>query len=227
MSLYLSSLFGLLTLEMAILFLVVLPLPFKVRRKVYSVYYKWTSNRKVQTVVYIFATLVSILFFDSWRRAQFKVRLYHYQRQSEDIDDNSVITPTQALASRAYNQRNVYISGFILYFLICIPAIFSIIRRLIKYQNLINNSEGKPVKDATPDTQPIALGKKDGKHSPAAGSSIIDDREIDHLKHDLEKKEVNLKAIQKQVKNLESYFDEQNDQKNPKVATNASEKKDL
>lgn len=83
------------------------------------------------------------------------------------------------------------------------------------------------MKDATPDTQPIALGKKDGKHSPAAGSSIIDDREIDHLKHDLEKKEVNLKAIQKQVKNLESYFDEQNDQKNPKVATNASEKKDL
>ncbi|CAR28303.1 hypothetical protein ZYGR_0R00370 [Zygosaccharomyces rouxii] len=220
MSLYLSTLFALLTLEMAILFLVVLPLPFRVRRNFYSLYYRWTSNRKVQTTIYIFAGLVSILFVDSWRRAQFKVHLHHYQRQGEDVDDNSAVTPTQALASRAYNQRNTYISGFILYFLVCIPAVFTIIRRLIKYQNLINNLEGKPVKDTTPDTQPTAPSKK-------GSASIVDDREIDHLKHDLEKKEVNLKAVQKQVKNLESYFDQQNDQKNPNTAATAGGKKDL
>lgn len=222
MSLYLSALFGLLTLEMVILFVVVLPLSFRVRRNLYSVYYKWTSNRKVQTTIYICAGLISILFFDSWRRAQFKVKLHHYQGQGQDIDDNSAVTPTQALASRAYNQRNTYISGFILYFLACIPAVFTIVRRLIKYQNLLNNLEGKPVKDATPGTQPAAPTK-----NGLENSSVVDDREIDHLKHKLEKREVNLKAVQKQVKGLESYFDEQNDQKNPKGAAAASEKKDL
>ncbi|GAV54713.1 hypothetical protein ZYGR_0AS00350 [Zygosaccharomyces rouxii] len=227
MSLYLSSLFALLTVEMAILFVVVLPLPFRVRRNLYSVYYKWTSNRKVQTTIYIFAGLVSILFFDSWRRAQFKVRLHHYQRQGEDVDDNSAVTPTQALASRAYNQRNTYIAGFILYFLVCIPAVFTIMRRLIKYQNLINNLEGKPVKDVTPDTQPTAPSKNEVDTSLNSSSSVVDDREIDHLKHELEKREVNLKAIQKQVQNFESYFDQQNDQKNPNTTAATGEKKDL
>lgn len=214
MSLYLSGLFGLLTVEMAILFLVVLPLPLLVRRKVYSLYYRWTSSRKVLTTIYIFAALVSILFVDSWRRAQFKVWLHHYH-QKESADENGSVTPTQALATRAYNQRNVYISGFILYFLVCIPSVFTIIRRLIKYQSLINNIEGKSTKKDTKAGKDKATSSE---KDTAGKTDLVDEREIDHLRHELQKKEVDLEGLQKQVKNLENYFDEQHDQKKPKSA---------
>ncbi|AQZ15294.1 YET1 (YKL065C) and YET2 (YMR040W) [Zygosaccharomyces parabailii] len=216
MSLYLSGLFGLLTVEMTILFVVVLPLPFVVRRKIYALYYKWTSSRKVMTSIYIFAGLVSILFVDSWRRAQFKVWLHHYSREQQEVDENGSVTPTQALATRAYNQRNTYISGFILYFLVCIPSVFTIIRRLIKYQNLINKLEGKPVGPSTPGTQPTNKGKGKVNSTKEGKPEFVDEREIDHLKHELERKDVDLEGLQKQVKNLENYFDEQNDQKRPK-----------
>lgn len=87
--------------------------------------------------------------------------------------------------------------------------------------------EGKPVQNATPGTQPTAPGKDEGSavEDSLYGGSVTDQREVDHLKHQLEKKEVNLKAVQKQVQNLENYFDQQNDQKNPKASAN--EKKDL
>lgn len=191
MSLYFTTLFALLTIEMVTLFMVVLPLPFRIRRIIYKGYYKWSSNTQVKTVYYIFGGLVGLLFIDSWKRAQVKVSLYHHKKYSDGSTDPSAVTPIQALASRAYNQRNVYISGFILYFMVCIPTVMTIVRRLIKYQNLINEQNEKHPEDAQ---------KK----------QIVENKEINELREKLREKEVSLQGLQKQVKNLEEYFDKQN-----------------
>ncbi|QLG72207.1 hypothetical protein HG535_0C05610 [Zygotorulaspora mrakii] len=191
MSLYFTTLFALLTIEMVTLFMVVLPLPFRIRRIIYKAYYKWSSNTQVKTVYYIFGGLVGLLFIDSWKRAQVKVSLYHHKKYSDGSTDPSAVTPIQALASRAYNQRNVYISGFILYFMVCIPTVMTIVRRLIKYQNLINEQNEKHPEDAQ---------KK----------QIVENKEINELREKLREKEVSLQGLQKQVKNLEEYFDKQN-----------------
>lgn len=207
MSLYFTTLFAMLTIEMVILFLVVLPLPFRIRKVLYNAYYKWTSSRQFKTVYFIFAGLVGLLFADSWKRAQVKVSLYHHKRYSQDDADPTAVTPIQALASRAYNQRNVYISGFILYFMVCIPTVMTIVRRLVKYQNLINQ-EG------------AAIAKQTPGHNP------VEEKEIDELKLTLKNKESSLAGLQSQVKNLEDYFDKQND-KNALNAADEKIKKDI
>lgn len=194
MSLYFTSLFAVLTFEMAVLFIIVLPLPYRMRKMLYNSYYKWTSSKQFQTVYYIFGIIVGLLFVDSWKRAQVKVSLYHHKKYSEDSPDPAAVTPIQALASRAYNQRNVYISGFILYFMICIPTVMTIVRRLVKYENLIREEKAELPKGA------------DSKRP-------VEDRDIDDLEEKLKNRDASLHGLEKQVKNLEDFFDKQNDEK--------------
>lgn len=109
---------------------------------------------------------------------------------------SSAVTPIQALASRAYNQRNMYISGFILYFSICIPTVMSIVKRLVKYQGLINEQEKQKLTKTSPKSEKISNKKA----------------ESTKLQEQLKKKQISLEGLQKQVKNLEKYFDEKNHQ---------------
>lgn len=156
---------------------------------------------------YIFGCLVGLLFVDSWKRAQVKVSLYHHKRYGQEDSDPAAVTPIQALASRAYNQRNVYISGFILYFMVCIPTVMTIVRRLVKYQNLINED------------------KQAHKNDPKKGTPV-EDKDIDELEEKLKSKETSLQGLQTQVRNLEEFFDKQNDDKQ-QTPIDEKTKKDL
>lgn len=207
MSLYFTALFAILTFEMMVLFTVVLPLPYRMRKMLYNGYYKWTSSRQFQTVYYIFGCIVGLLFADSWKRAQVKVSLYHHKKYGQEDSDPAAVTPIQALASRAYNQRNVYISGFILYFMVCIPTVMTIVRRLVKYQNLINEEKA-------------AMGGNVKKERP------VEDKDIDELTQQLKNRDASLEGLQKQVKNFEEFFDKQNDEQALKKA-DENLKKDL
>ncbi|GMM53540.1 Yet1 protein [Maudiozyma humilis] len=195
MSLYFTLLFALLTVEMAVLFVLVLPLPYTVRKGAYQTYQKLAVNTQVKTVVIIVGVIVGLLFADSWKRAQIAVHMFHHnislssegEGESRGRYDSHAVTPTQALASRAYNQRNVYISGFILYFMVGIATVMSVMRRLVKYQGLLREKAGK-----------------------ASAGSGDDDKETAELKKELLLKQKDLAAMQKQVENAQKFFDEQN-----------------
>lgn len=75
---------------------------------------------------------VGLLFIDSWKRSQIRVSTYRNQKNPYILNS---VTPVDALASRAYNQRNVYISGFIIYFYICILTVMSILRRIVEWND--------------------------------------------------------------------------------------------
>ena len=192
MSLYFTLLFVLLTLEMAVLFVLVLPLPYTIRKTAYQTYNKLAVNTQVKTVVIIVGVIVGLLFADSWKRAQISVHLFHHnislESDREGRYDPRAVTPTQALASRAYNQRNVYISGFILYFMVGIATVMSIMRRLVKYQGLLREKKGGKTASTTPE----------------------DDKEVEELKKELLLKQKDLEAMQTQVTNAQKFFDEQN-----------------
>lgn len=193
MSLYFTLLFALLTLEMAMLFVIVSPLPHRVRKVIYQSYNKLAQNQQFRTIAIILNIIISLLFIDSWKRAQVSVTLYRHQKYDVNQDnerahfDSHAVTPIQALASRAYNQRNVYISGFILYFMVGIPTVMSIVRRLIKYQDLLNNKGKEP--------------KTENKET---------DEELNKLKKELGSKEITLEALKNQLGNAEKFFDEKN-----------------
>ncbi|CAI1543054.1 hypothetical protein SEUBUCD650_0K01550 [Saccharomyces eubayanus] len=191
MSLYFTALFLILTVEMVMLFIFVLPLPFRIRRGIFSSYNQLTAKQQIKTVIVIMGGLVGLLFIDSWKRSQIRVSLYH--NDNSGSMGSSAVTPIQALASRAYNQRNMYISGFILYFSICIPTVMSIVKRLVKYQGLINEQKKQKLTKTSPRTEKV----------PKQADST-------KLEEQLKKKQISLEGLQKQVKNLEKYFDEKN-----------------
>ncbi|AHY76178.1 AQG_2a_G0033090.mRNA.1.CDS.1 [Saccharomyces cerevisiae] len=204
MSLYFTTLFLLLTVEMVMLFIFVLPLPFRIRRGIFSTYNQLTAKQQIKTIIFITGCLVGLLFIDSWKRSQIRVSLYH--NDNSGSIGSSAVTPIQALASRAYNQRNMYISGFILYFSICIPTVMSIVKRLVKYQGLINEQEKQKL------NKPSSNSKKDSNEADST-----------KLQEELRKKQISLEGLQKQVKNLEKYFDEKNQPGNV-AAAEASKK---
>ncbi|CAD6633192.1 XXYS1_4_G0006930.mRNA.1.CDS.1 [Saccharomyces cerevisiae] len=204
MSLYFTTLFLLLTVEMVMLFIFVLPLPFRIRRGIFSTYNQLTAKQQIKTIIFITGCLVGLLFIDSWKRSQIRVSLYH--NDNSGSIGSSAVTPIQALASRAYNQRNMYISGFILYFSICIPTVMSIVKRLVKYQGLINEQEKQKL------NKPSSNSKKDSNEADST-----------KLQEELRKKQISLEGLQKQIKNLEKYFDEKNQPGNV-AAAEASKK---
>lgn len=69
----------------------------------------------------------------------------------------------------------------------------SIVKRLVKYQGLINEQ------------------KKQKSNKPSSNATK-DSEEADSVKlqEELKKKQISLEGLQKQVKNLEKYFDEKN-----------------
>ncbi|EGA57863.1 Yet1p [Saccharomyces cerevisiae AWRI796] len=189
---------------MVMLFIFVLPLPFRIRRGIFSTYNQLTAKQQIKTIIFITGCLVGLLFIDSWKRSQIRVSLYH--NDNSGSIGSSAVTPIQALASRAYNQRNMYISGFILYFSICIPTVMSIVKRLVKYQGLINEQEKQKL------NKPSSNSKKDSNEADST-----------KLQEELRKKQISLEGLQKQVKNLEKYFDEKNQPGNV-AAAEASKK---
>ena len=132
MGVYLAVLFSLLVIEMAILFSLVLPLPQRMRRWLCIRYSIISTNKKFRTYMVGIMIFVGLLFIDSWKRSQIRVSTYRNQKNPYIINS---VTPVDALASRAYNQRNVYISGFIIYFYICILTVMSILRRIVEWND--------------------------------------------------------------------------------------------
>lgn len=193
MSLYFTCLFAMLTLEMAALFILVLPLPNKMRKVMYNTWVRLSEKQEIRTIVVIMSIIVGMLFVDSWKRANVKVNLYGHGEGPE----GGMATSLQALAGRAYNQRNVYISGFILYYMIGIVTVLSIVRRLVKYKDLIN-AESK------------ASGEKKSSEKVKTATSAEQDEEITELERQLAAKEADLEAMRRQVENLEKHFDESN-----------------
>lgn len=180
---------------MAVLFVLVLPLHYKIRKAVVATYDRAMSTTQMQTVIVIVGALVALLFVDSWRRAQISVFLHHHASAASSADPagQGSVTPIQALASRSYNQRNIYISGFILYFSFCIPTVMSVVRRLVKYETLVRDQR--------------ANAKTAGAAAAADASSVDDNDEYTKLERQLAQKRASLKALKTQKKNLEAHFD--------------------
>lgn len=179
---------------MGILFFIVLPLPNRIRKLVYNIWNKLSNKQEYRTVSYILWVIVGLLFIDSWKRANVPTHL-HFHSNRGDNDSNRLssalddgITSIQGFATRAYNQRNVYISGFILYFIVVIPSIMNLIKRLIKYQDLIDKK---------------ASGKSEELDRLKTG-----DKDLDELRDQLKKRQVSLDGLKRQISNYEKHFDE-------------------
>ncbi|CCH46190.1 Endoplasmic reticulum transmembrane protein 1 [Wickerhamomyces ciferrii] len=155
----------------------VLPLPLRFRKQSLKTYEFLFSSREVKTSVYISLTLVGLLFIDSFQKNfKFKTSNTYDPRYLQSSYNQ---TP-DVMARIFYNQRNLYISGAVLFFGIAIPTVFNIIRRLIKYEEFNLEKTSKEVRDA----------------------------KVKELNDELTKKEQDIETFKKQKKSLEKAYDE-------------------
>jgi hypothetical protein len=98
------------------------------------------------------------------------------------------------LARRFYSQRNIYITGAVLFLSLAIPTVFTILRRLIKYDEL---------------------------KMKALDAALIDKR-VKELTLELERKQRDLDTLQKQKKGLERSYDDLADKVNEKTSKESS-----
>lgn len=109
-----------------------------------------------------------------------------------------MVTSADLLARRFYSQRNLYISGAILFLTLAIPTVFSIVRRLIKYEEL-----------------------KRKANDPKA----VEER-VEQLTKQLASKDLDLQTLQKQKSGLETSYNKLADQLNEKEGVLSDKKKD-
>ncbi|KAL6934825.1 uncharacterized protein HGUI_02515 [Hanseniaspora guilliermondii] len=174
MAVYLSILFGLLVLQVITLLILSLPLPTLLRRAIVKIYDQFLfKSSQVKTVLLVVNILVVSLFVDSYKRASVPL----------PKTENGLMLQPEILATKAYHQRNVYISGFILYSMIAIPIMLGLITRVTKLSSEISTYK-------------------------TSAKNENEDEDLKMLKQKLDSKVKSLEILEKQYSNKKQFVDD-------------------
>lgn len=118
-----SLVFSVLVGQMVILTILVLPSPYVVRKNIVKVYEGLRKNSNVKVGIVFVSCLMLLQFFDCWNR----LTRFHNHTRSLGLGE---MTP-EHLATKFYSQRNLYISGAVLYLGMAIFTVMTIIDKLV------------------------------------------------------------------------------------------------
>ncbi|KAG6828636.1 hypothetical protein H0H92_007228 [Tricholoma furcatifolium] len=133
MTVYYSLTFFLLAAEMVTFCLLVAPLPYTVRRKVFKFLSESPIVAKVAYALKISFIFVGILFVDALQR-MFKITAESDIAKSVHQGHGDVRTESSIAARKFYAQRNTYLTGFTLFLSLVLTRTFYIILDLIHTQ---------------------------------------------------------------------------------------------
>ncbi|CAD6888452.1 unnamed protein product [Tilletia controversa] len=132
MTLYYSIVFMLLVLEMAMFLVLILPLPFTARRKLFHFLATNSFIGQIQYGIKITFIFVAVLFVDAVQRMIKVMNEAQMAKQNKGAAD--VRTETNLAAKRFYTQRNMYLTGFTLFLSLILSRTHSLVVDLIKTQ---------------------------------------------------------------------------------------------
>lgn len=181
MSLQMLLVFGTMIFQMITLLLFVLPLPLMVRSQIVTLYTKITTAQNFRIFLMFSITLMSLQFYDCIQR------LEKYRR----VQENDVLqgfVNYDKLASKFYSQRNLYLSGAILYLLMGIYTVASIVKKLVLKEKLYRE---------------LVAERDDGSKTGKSDDS----EEIVKVKHLIELKQKDIIALKKQLNGLQTAYD--------------------
>ncbi|KLU84019.1 hypothetical protein MAPG_03066 [Magnaporthiopsis poae ATCC 64411] len=195
MTLYYTLVFVLLMAEMALFMLLILPMPFTIRRKMFTFISENPLVAKVQYGMKITFIFILILFIDSVNR------VYRVQLELAAATESSKNTATimgherlEVQARKFYSQRNMYLCGFTLFLSLILNRTYSMILEVLRLEEKVKQYEGT-------DTN-----KKAGKDS-AKLAQAGDPGEIARLKEEIKRKDANITALKQQAKGLHREYD--------------------
>lgn len=181
MTIQMALVFGALIVQMTILLLLVFPLPFSVRKHLSQTLTKLSKNNTFTIGMWFSIALMGMQFVDCLNRLQ---------RYRGLTSDSGFLTNEQ-LASKFYSQRNLYLTGMVMYLYLAIYTVLTIVRKLVQKESTYREAEGK---EAKPDTK-------------------SSDGEVLQYKELIEQKEKDIGALKSQVSGLQKAYDELNPSK--------------
>ncbi|KAL4895700.1 B-cell receptor-associated protein 31-like-domain-containing protein [Aspergillus ambiguus] len=188
MTLYYSLVFCLLVLEMAVFMALIVPLPFTVKRKLFTFISESPIVAKVQYGIKITFIFILILFIDSVNRVyrvQLEVAAFH--KEGSGMGATIGTDRMEVQARKFYSQRNMYLCGFTLFLSLILSRTYTMILEVLRLEEKVKLLEGDK-----------KAGGKDSARLAQAG----DMGEIGRLKDELEKKNRDIETLKKQCEGL-------------------------
>jgi len=194
MTLSYSLVFLLLVAEMAVFMGLIVPLPFTIKRRLFTFISESPIVAKLQYAMKITFIFILILFLDSVNR------VYRVQVElAATADKNGVAAATmgsdrmEVQARKFYSQRNMYLCGFTLFLSLILNRTYTMILDVLRLEEKVKMYEGDP-----------KAGGKQSEKLDRAGEL----GEIGTLKKNLHKKEKEVEALKSQSEGLRREYDE-------------------
>lgn len=186
MTLYYSLVFLLLVAEMALFMLLIVPLPFTIRRKMFNFISESPIIAKLQYGMKITFIFILILFIDSVNRV-YRVQLE--LAESNKQQGSSVLghERMEVQARKFYSQRNMYLCGFTLFLSLILNRTYTMILEVLRLEEKVKKYEADP-----------KTKSKESEKLINAGSS----GEIGKLRALLAEKERDIEILKKQGEGL-------------------------
>jgi len=190
--------FLLLVAEMLLFMLLILPLPFTWRLKLYTFISESVWVAKLQYGLKITFIFILILFIDSVNRV-YRVQVELSAYTNEHTQGRAAVIGSERMevqARKFYSQRNMYLCGFTLFLSLILNRTYMMILENLKLETKLKQYEG----DAKASGQ-------DGAKLEQAGKGA----EIGNLRKKLEQKDRDLENLKKQADQLNKEYRELSD----------------
>ncbi|KAA8575658.1 hypothetical protein MFRU_020g00480 [Monilinia fructicola] len=193
MTLYYSLVFALLVIEMALFVLLIVPIPFTIRRKMFTFISESRLAAKLQYGMKITFIFIVILFVDSVNR------VYRVQVELAEAKKSQAGSPIlghermEVQARKFYSQRNMYLCGFTLFLSLILNRTYTMILEVLRLEERVNRYE--------------AINKTGGKDSDKlerAGNA----GEIGKLKNLLAQKDRDIETLKEQSARNKQFSDD-------------------
>ncbi|KAK9454359.1 B-cell receptor-associated protein 31-like-domain-containing protein [Dipodascopsis uninucleata] len=196
MTLYYTLVFIILMTEMASFFVLVTPLPFNLRRRLFTFISTSEIVARTQYTMKITFVFILILFIDSVNR------VYRVQQEVITMPDNAKLISTgtdrtEIQARKFYSQRNMYLCGFTLFLSIILNRTYVLVIDLFTAEDEIQTMKA--------DGKISALSKED---------AALKDIEIAKLQKKLASKEADIETLKKQCEGLSAEYHKLGDKVN-------------
>ncbi|KAK0657559.1 B-cell receptor-associated 31-like protein [Cercophora newfieldiana] len=195
MTLYYTLVFMLLVAEMVLFMALIVPLPFTVRRKLFTFISENPLVAKAQHGLKITFIFILILFIDSVNR------VYRVQQELAIATENNGGSGKAAVlgherlevqARKFYSQRNMYLCGFTLFLSLILNRTYIMILETLRLEEKVKQYEGTDKN--TKEAEKLAVAGEPG--------------EIARLKRELARKDQDLENLKKQAAGLHREYDD-------------------
>jgi len=193
MTLYYSLVFLLLVFEMVVFMALIIPMPFTIKRKLFTFLAESPIIAKLQYGLKITFIFILILFLDSVNRVyrvQIEMAAYSKDggagRRAASVGSERM----EVQARKFYSQRNMYLCGFTLFLSLILNRTYIMILEVLRLEEKLKMYEG------------------DKKSGGGKLNDVGNANEVGQLKRDLSKKDKELQAMKKQAEGLQKEYDQ-------------------